>query len=239
MLIAIVDDIREERKLLAKRIMNQLKKRNIHADIFEYENGQAFLNASKTRKFTIVFLDIYMDGLNGIDTAKEFRKYDKDCLLIFTTTSTDHALEGFQVRAMHYLVKPYTENDISNLMDEILIRIPAPEKYIETTVNGCTVRVLYKDLVYAEHFSHMIHIHTTNQKILVTRQSFGDFTAPLMSDARFFICSRGVVINLEHAIDFDGTSFILDNQEQVLVSRKLIRTARQTFMDFLFQRGPA
>lgn len=82
MLIAIVDDIREERKLLIERITNQLNKRNIHADILEYENGEAFLTASKSQKFTIVFLDIYMDGLNGIDTAKGFRKYDKDCLLI-------------------------------------------------------------------------------------------------------------------------------------------------------------
>lgn len=106
-------------------------------------------------------------------------------------------------------------------------------------VNGSTVQIPYKDIVYAEHFSHMIHIHTANQKILITRQSFGDFTFPLKSDARFFICGRGVVVNLEHAIDFDGTSFILDDQQHVLVSRKLIKTARQTFMDFLFQRGPA
>ncbi len=57
---------------------------------------------------------------NGIDTAKELRRSDTDCLLIFTTTSTDHALEGFQVRALHYLVKPYSENDISALADEIV-----------------------------------------------------------------------------------------------------------------------
>ena len=58
-----------------------------------------------------------MNDSNGIDTAKELRRSDTDCLLIFTTTSTDHALEGFQVRALHYLVKPYSENDISVLAD--------------------------------------------------------------------------------------------------------------------------
>lgn len=239
MLIAIVDDIKEERTLLIERITKQLKKRSIHADFLEYENGEAFLTASKTRNFTALFLDIYMDRLNGIETAKEFRKYDKDCLLIFTTTSTDHALEGFQVRAMHYLVKPYTEYDISDLMDEILTRIPAPEKYIEIMINGSTVQIPYKGITYAEHFSHMIHIHLASRKVLITRQSFGDFTAPLQTDSRFFICGRGIVVNLEHAIDFDGTSFILKDQEHIPVSRKLIKTARQAFMDYLFQRGPA
>ncbi len=54
-----------------------------------------------------------MSGANGIETAKELRDFDSDALLIFTTTSTDHALEGFRVRAMHYLVKPYEEKELS------------------------------------------------------------------------------------------------------------------------------
>ena len=117
MRIAIVDDISEERTLLRNRLESQFSRRNVHVDIFEYENGETFLTAAKECPFTVVFLDIYMNGSNGIDTAKELRRSDTDCLLIFTTTSTDHALEGFQVRALHYLVKPYSENDISALAD--------------------------------------------------------------------------------------------------------------------------
>ena len=118
MRIAIVDDISEERTLLRNRLESQFSRRNVHVDIFEYENGETFLTSAKECPFTVVFLDIYMNGSNGIDTAKELRRSDTDCLLIFTTTSTDHALEGFQVRALHYLVKPYSENDISVLADD-------------------------------------------------------------------------------------------------------------------------
>ena len=120
MRIAIVDDISEERTLLRNRLESQFSRRNVHVDIFEYENGETFLTAAKECPFTVVFLDIYMNGSNGIDTAKELRRSDTDCLLIFTTTSTDHALEGFQVRALHYLVKPYSENDISVLAASVL-----------------------------------------------------------------------------------------------------------------------
>lgn len=138
----------------------------------EYENGEAFLEASKDQDITVLFLDIYMDGANGIEIAKEFRKSNKDCLLIFTTTSSDHALEGFQVRAMHYLVKPYTEDELSSLTDEILSRIPTPEKTLPLKVNGSEFQVPFKTIVHADHFSHMIHIHTTAKKELVIRQSF-------------------------------------------------------------------
>lgn len=237
MQIAIVDDITDERKLLCSWLEHQLNKRNVHADLFEYENGEAFLAAAKKQCFTVLFLDIYMNGANGIEIAKAFRQSDKDCFLIFTTTSTDYALEGFQVRAMHYLVKPYTEDDISLLIDEILSRIPEQEKYIEVKVNRSDVQIPFKSIVYAEHFSHMIYIHTTNKKVLLTRQSFGAFTTPLKMDARFFLCTRGIVVNLEHVVDFDGTVFILDDGNSIPVSRDLIKTARQTFMDFLFQRG--
>ena len=100
MRIAIVDDILEERTLLRNRLESQFSRRTVHIDILEYENGETFLTSAKECPFTVVFLDIYMNGSNGIDTAKELRRSDTDCLLIFTTTSTDHALEGFQVRAI-------------------------------------------------------------------------------------------------------------------------------------------
>lgn len=177
-----------------------------------------------------------MDGINGIEIARNFRKFNKDCMLIFTTTSRDHALEGFQVRAMHYLVKPYSEEDLISLFDEILSRIPAPEKILELKINGSDLQVPFKTIIHAEHFSHMIRIFTTTGKELVIRQSFGTFTAPLIEDSRFFICNRGTIINMEHAIDFDGTMFLMDNGNKIGVSRELSKSARQHFMDYLFQK---
>ena len=236
MKIAIVDDISDERTLLRNRLESQFSRRNVHTDIFEYENGETFLTTAKEYPFTVVFLDIYMNGANGIDIAKELRRSDTDCLLIFTTTSTDHALEGFQVRALHYLVKPYSENDISALADEILSRIPDSGKYIDVKVNGSNIQIPFQKIIYAEHFSHMIHIHTAGEREMVTRQSFDSFITSLKMDARFYQCNRGVVINLEHAVDFDGSGFCLDNGSNVPVSRKLLKNARQTFMEFLFQR---
>ena len=234
--IAIVDDVSEERTTLSKRLKYQFEIRNIQADLLEYKNGEEFLAASEKQPFSVVFLDIYMDQLNGIDTAKELRRHDMNCLLIFTTTSTDHALEGFKVRAMHYLVKPYTEEELASLIDEILSRIPASEKKLTVKVNGSDLQIPFKTIVHADHFSHMIHIHTTKEKELVIRQSFGTFTAPLKEDSRFFVCNRGTIINMEHAVDFDGTMFLLDDGSKIAVSRELSKLARQHFMDYLFQR---
>ena len=79
----------------------------------------------------------------------------------------------------------------------------------------------------------------THQKTgeLVTRQAFEAFNALLKMDPRFYQCNRGIVINLEHAVDFDGTVFVMDNGNQIPVSQKLVKNARETFMEFLFQKG--
>ena len=237
MRIAIVDDLKAERALLKKRLSQQLALRGVEANILEFESGEAFLAAEKERRFSAAFLDIYMEGLSGMDAAKELRKTDTDCLLIFTTTSTDHALEGFQVRALHYLVKPFSEEEFSDLLTEMLAKLPRPEPVLTVKVSGSGVRLRYRVIVSAEHFAHMINIRTTAAKTLATRQSFKAFTEPLKKDPRFFVCGRGVIVNLEHAADFQDAAFCMTDGSRVYVNQELLKPARQAFMEFLLQGG--
>ena len=237
MRIAIVDDLETERALLKTRLERQLSLRGAEAEILEFDSGESFLAAQKERRFTAAFLDIYMEGLSGMDAARELRKTDVDCLLVFTTTSTDHALEGFQVRALHYLVKPFSEEELSGLLTEMFAKLPRPEPVLTVKVSGSDVRLRYRDIVSAEHFAHMINIHTTAGKTLATRQSIKAFTEPLKKDPRFFVCGRGVIVNLEHAADFQDAAFCMTDGSRVYVNQELLKPARQAFMEFLLQRG--
>ncbi len=235
MRIAIVDDIATERDNLKTRLDAQLARLSLDAGVFSFASGADFLSAAGKKRFDLVFLDIYMDSENGVDTAEALRRFDTDCLIVFTTTSTDHALDGFRVRAFHYLVKPYTDADLAALFDEIVKRLPEADRYIEVDTPDGTVRLRLREILYAEHYQHLIHIHRTDGQETVTRRTFREFSASL-TDGRFFLCSRGVLVNLEHAEDFDGPGFILKNGEKIPVSRDLAKAARQAFGDFLFGR---
>ena len=226
MRIAIVDDIETERALLKMRLERQLSLYGVETEILEFDSSESFLAAEKERHFTVAFLDIYMKGLSGMDAAKELRKTDADCFLIFTTTSTDHALEGFQVRAFHYLVKPFSEGELAALLAEMLTKLPRPEPILTVKVSGSDVRLRYRDIIFAEHFAHMINIRTTAGKTLATRQSFKAFT-----------CGRGVIVNLEHAADFQAAAFCMTDGSRVYVNQELLKPARQAFMEFLLQGG--
>ena len=237
MRIAIVDDLAAERALLKSRLEQQLHRRTIQAELLEYASGEEFLEAENAQPFTAAFLDIYLTGMTGMEAARALRKTDTECLLVFTTTSTDHALEGFQVRALHYLVKPFTEAELSALTDELLARIPQPERFLTLRVDGSELRLLYQDIVYAEHFAHLIYIHTPARRTLTTRLPFKSFIAPLKSDPRFFVCGRGVIVNLAHAADFENAAFCMTDGSRVFVSQELLKSARQAFMEYLLQRG--
>lgn len=235
MRIAIVDDIASEREILRNRLNAQLARLSLDARIFDFSSGGDFLSAAGKERFSLVFLDIYMEDESGVETAESLRSFDTDCLLMFTTSSKDHALDGFRVRAFHYLVKPYTDTDLSALFDEIIKLFPPKDRYIEVNAAGGTVRLRFQEILYAEHYQHQIHIHRTSGESTVTRQTFREFTASL-TDKCFFLCNRGVIVNLEHTEDFNGTEFILKNGKRISVSRDLAKSARLAFGDYLFGR---
>ena len=237
MRIAIVDDLAKERASLHLQLGQILNLRSVCAEILEYESGEAFLAAEKEQRFTAAFLDIYMDGMSGMDAARELRKMDTDCMLVFTTTSTDHALEGFQVRARHYLVKPFSAEELERLTDEMLARMPYPDKCMVLKVGGSDIRLGLHNIIYAEHFAHMINVYTTAGKTISTRQTFKTFTEKLKEEPRFFICGRGVIVNLEHASDFENEAFCMEDGSRIYVNKELLKSARQAFMEFLLQRG--
>jgi len=237
MRIAIVEDIASERDALQKRVRAQLSRLALTAKVYPFAGGGDFLAAAQKERFQLVFLDIYMGGENGVDTARALRQFDTDCLLVFTTTSTDHALEGFRVRAFHYLVKPYSDAELDALFDEIARRLPSEDRYVAVNTLSGGMRLRFGEILYAAHYQHQVHIYRADGQEIVTRTTFRDFCACFADDTRFFLCSRGVLVNLEHAADFDGLDFILRNGMRVPVSRDLSKAARAAFGDFLFEQG--
>lgn len=237
MRVAVVDDSARDRAWLAGELEALLARRGLEGKVLAFAGGGDFLEAARAERFALAFLDVYMDGPDGVETARALRAFDPACLLVFSTSSRDHALEGYQVQAAQYLVKPYGTEELETLFDLLERLFPAPERYVELRSGRHDVRVRLRDVLWAEHFQHQVRVHTAGGGVLSTRLTFREFTELLAGEARFFVCGRGLLVNLDRAKDFDGRDFLLEDGTRLPVTRDLSAAARSAFGDRLFCRG--
>lgn len=114
MKIAIVDDLKLDAEQLSHLILSYMKEHRIPTAAPEiFPNGETFLASFTVGSFDIVFLDIYMDGLSGMETAQKLRALDASCRIVFVTTSPDFAVDSYDVNAAFYLLKPVTMEHFS------------------------------------------------------------------------------------------------------------------------------
>lgn len=118
--IGICDDEAPMRRSLRAPLEQKLQLMGVVYQIFEYDSGEALMSHPESEWPDILFLDIEMRGLSGMDTARSLRKRDSRTLLIFVTAYPDFVFQGYEVHAFHYILKPYDEHKIQNVLEQAL-----------------------------------------------------------------------------------------------------------------------
>ncbi len=164
MKIAICDDLQSARQELHAMVREYLAQESMTAEILEFSSGEALLEVFSPGLFDLIFLDIYMDGITGIQTAHLIREKDPDCLIVFTTTSLEHGADAFDLEAFHYLVKPVDKTKLFSM----LTRWKNLLSEIQTIPLRCgrSVRpVLIRDILYIEVQGRSSTVYTAKEAI--------------------------------------------------------------------------
>ena len=103
--IAVCDDLAEDSENITRLLSEYTDKKNLYVKIEEFSSGEAFLS-SYTSVYSLVFMDIFMSGMNGMETAKKLISRNSRVQIVFGSTSTEFAAEAFDIEALHYMVKP-------------------------------------------------------------------------------------------------------------------------------------
>ncbi len=131
------------------------------------------------------------------------------------------------------------KKEISTLLDEILSRIPDSGKYIDVKVNGSNIQIPFKNIIFCgTFFAYDPHSYYQWERIDYSSVLLKHFTVSLKMDSRFLFVQQGnclLIWNMR--FDFDGSKFLMEDDNNIPVSRKLLKNARQIFMEFLFQKG--
>ncbi len=218
--IAICDDSIVDRKILERILIAMFKVHNLEILVDQFSSGEEFLAQHQPGKYAILFLDIIMGDLNGIETGKRIRKIDTELEIIYCSSSMDFTLASYEVFAFGYLVKPFDATKISALIDYFLQKKPAYQtRYIKVRSNYKEYVIHYKDILYVESEDKRVLFHTTNQGIIPIYEKLSEIQEQL-KDVRFLRCHQSYLVNMDHIVKATATDFVLMNNELVPIRKR-------------------
>lgn len=211
MRIAIIDSLKKGQIDTAICIERFLREQEAPQPQFSYfSDGETFLSALSPHMFDLVFMECYLTGINGVETARKMRCKDKETFLILTAPYGNYAIEGYCVDASGYLIKPYSYEKFSKVFSLAYSHVAKMQKIISFQVGGKTKRVLADDIVYCDTDNHYIQIHFYDNTVLRIRMTFHSLLTILSVYPQFIECYRGCLINLAHIIRMEELNFLMD-----------------------------
>ena len=231
--IAIIEDSGQELSLLERCLQSYLSSRQVYRVIDTYTSGEAFLENWPSKSYDLVFLDILMEGISGIEVARKIRETDSEYLLIFISSSKEYALQGFEVRAFDYLLKPLSEERFQKTMDLCQNELAKHIRYIEVKESRTLVKIPLNEIIYTDYYNHYIQIHTA-ARLIRSYQQFDVFSPLLLCYPQFLCCYRNCIVNMDHVDSVDKHDFVMENGERVPITRGNRNSIYQQYADYQF-----
>lgn len=219
MKIAICDDVLQECGIIKEFLMIFANEENFFYEIFEYHSTKKLLEDYTSSKIEpdLIFLDIYMDNINGMDAAKVLTQKGYQGSIIFATCSDEHAIDSYKVAADGYLKKPFSYDDFTIAMKRCIRRLNTQRKSITAFSNRTEITVYLKDIIYIDTGDHCCFLHLPDDVVRVNRP-IGDMEHELSSEECFLRCHRSFIVNLNKVQSTHTDYFIMQNGEKVLFS---------------------
>ena len=228
--IAVCDDCHQQTEYIKSLVNKWAAEKNIKVTADMFESAENFKSAwSESKKFDILLLDIEMGGQNGVDLARDLRKTDEKLLIIFITGFADYISEGYDVSAMHYLMKPVKEDKLFEVLDKAVKNLTQINKSLVLSVDGEIYRVPLSEIRYIEAQDHYVVIHAVSQEYK-TKMNLSEIEKAL--DNSFFRCQRSFIVNLKFVYKITRTFIVLDDMTEILLSRNLYEAANQAVIKF-------
>lgn len=237
MRFAIIEDTQEDRMLLLTLLKQYMAPYDFVSEFALFASGEEFLANAEPDMYDLCFMDIFMDGMNGVQTAEALREIDPSCLVIFLTTSPDFFADGFRLRAWRYLIKPITPEQLSEALPECIEQINLSARQLTVIVKRSAMSLPFSQIHYVITVNRNIEIHGQNNVLTVGKQfSFADLTAPLLNDFRFLEIGKGIVVNLDFAKVIEKNDLLMKNGDRLPISRLRISEVSEALVRFQFMK---
>lgn len=214
MKIAICDDDRTQSEYIRSRVLSWAAQNDTAVTVGMYASARALL-FEDYKAYAIFLLDIEMAGMNGIELAKIIRQHHETAVIVFITGYADYIAEGYDVSALHYLMKPLNSEKLFAVLDKAVHTLGRSERCLMLEVSGETYRVPLREIRYLEVSGNYVTIHA-KQDIRI-KQTLAQLHAQL--DDRFTKTGRSHLVNIAYIRRITKTDVYLSSGEAVPLSR--------------------
>lgn len=236
MKIALVDDEQKCLYEMTRLISDFATQHSIQMEIVPFSNGESFLEAFQDGGFSAVFMDIYMDGMDGVAAALKMRRLDNKCVLVFLTSSMDFMPDAFSCHAFEYITKPFSPQRIFQVLTDILEVLPPLQKYIEVISDRKTIQIFLDEVISIATDAHYLDICLTSERKLRCRMTMKDFLELTDGDARFLPVNKGITINADYILEFEDSCCILENGTHFPIRVRDRLKIEQAAQDYNFRK---
>lgn len=226
--IAIVDDEDIQVDTMISLIKEAAARLSLSVSLIDFSSGEAFLFALEDQPdLDMVFLDIEMNQTDGLEVAKKIRQTDKDLTIVFATAFAEYAVQGYDVQALDYLLKPIELDKVKRVLKRHLDRQPAVVEKVTLESQGEVIKLALDDILYVEVNRRECEIHTLNGPVTVSR-TLKEMSEELSDD--FIQTHRSYLVNVSHMNRLLKTDIELSNGTVVPVSRRLVKQVQEQFV---------
>lgn len=161
-----------------------------------FASAEAFLfHYAEDKDYDVLLLDIEMGNMDGVTMAKQIRRNNDTVQIIFITGYSDYISEGYEVSALHYLMKPINEKKLFSVLDRAVQKLILSERVLNISVSGETLRLALREIIYFDVFKNYVTVHLKSGEKYTVKKSLSEFERLL--DERFLRVGRAMIVNLD------------------------------------------
>jgi len=220
MKIAVCEDEEVFSDQLVGYINEWAKEKSVFAETFTYISAARFLDEwDESEDYDILFLDIKMGKMSGMDLAKTIRKTNNDIPIVFTTAMKEYVFRGYSVSAIQYLIKPVKKEDIFSCLNKVLQINKIRKHYIVNDIEKI-IKIPTTDIIYVKMSSNNATMVTTEKKEYTFRKTISQILTEL-DDKLFVKCHKSFIINIRHLESVSKNFAIMSNNETIPLSKDI------------------
>lgn len=229
--LCICDDDAEQRTYLTDIVCSWAKRNRHLAELKQYADAKSFLfDYSEEKDFDILLLDIDMPGMNGIELAKTVRCENAAVQIVFITGYYEYFSDGFDVSALHYLIKPVDDIKLCAVLDKAVENLVSRQRSVLLSTSDGDFKVSLADILYVEARNVYVIVHTTHGSYRM-RMSLGKFSEQL--DDTFFKVHRSFIAGLKYIRKITRTDVTMVNGDTLPISRGLYDDVHAALIKYL------